>query len=94
MSSKHTKNMENYQLRYAAGQYWLLDMQQTGMPYKCPMSMNSMGAEIWRMLERGLSCEEIATDFSKEYDVAEEEMREDIIQFKKQLILYGVEIEE
>ena len=33
-------------------------------------------------------------EFSKEYDVAEEEMREDIIQFKKQLILYGVEIEE
>lgn len=86
--------LERYQLRYAAGQYWLLDMEQTGMAYKRPMSMNGVGAEIWKMLEKGWSIEGISEVFMKEYGVDKEEIREDIIQFQKQLAAYGVVIGE
>lgn len=86
--------LEKYQLRYAAGQYWLLDMEQTGVLYKRPMSMNVVGAEIWEMLKKGWSIEQMCAVFIKEYQVDEEEIREDIIQFQKQLTAYGVVIEE
>ena len=42
-----------YQLRYAAGIYWLLDMSQPGYPYRKPLPLNEMGASIWRMMEKG-----------------------------------------
>ena len=86
--------LERYQLRYAAGQYWLLDMEQTGVPYKRPMSMNVVGAEIWEMLKKGWSIEQMCEVFIKEYQVDKEEIREDIIQFQKQLTAYGVVIGE
>ena len=35
-----------YQLRYAAGIYWLLDMSQPGYPYRKPLPLNEMGAAI------------------------------------------------
>ncbi len=86
--------LERYQLRYAAGQYWLLDMEQEGVPYKRPMSMNAIGAEIWEMLKKGWTIEQMTEVFTKEYEVDKEEIREDILQFQKQLTAYGVAIEE
>ncbi len=86
--------LERYQLRYAAGQYWLLDMEQAGVSYKRPMSMNAVGAEIWKMLKKGWSIEQISEVFIKEYQVDKEDIREDIIQFQKQLTAYGVVIGE
>ncbi|MBQ9141671.1 MAG: PqqD family protein [Lachnospiraceae bacterium] len=85
--------LERYQLRYAAGQYWLLDMEQTGVPYKRPMSMNAIGAEIWEMLKKGWSINQMCEVFIMEYQVDKEEIREDIIQFQKQLATFGVVIE-
>ncbi|MBQ8038840.1 MAG: PqqD family protein, partial [Lachnospiraceae bacterium] len=86
--------LERYQLRYAAGQYWLLDMEQPGVPYKQPMCMNAVGAEIWEMLKKGWSVEQMTEVFMKEYQVEKEEIQEDIIQFQKQLTAFGVVIEE
>lgn len=79
-----------YQLRYAAGVYWLLDMEQSGSGYKRPMSMNEMGAKIWQLLTEKHSIDEIAELLSKEYDADAGEIKEDIIQFHKQLEAYGV----
>ena len=91
---KHMKNVERYQLRYAAGQYWLLDMEQAGVPYKRPMVMNAMGAEIWKKLAKGWTIEQISEVFIKEYEVSLEEMREDIVQFQRNLTAFGVVFEE
>ncbi len=79
-----------YQLRFAAGVYWLLDMRQSPNAYKRPMSMNEMGAEIWRLLQKNHSIDEIAVILSKEYAADVTEIKEDIIQFHKQLNAYGV----
>lgn len=89
------KILENcYTLRYAAGQYWLLDISQPGVPYKSPMCLNEVGAEIWRFLADGCTVEHIVAELSREYDVVPEEIKTDILQFINQLKTYGVKIEE
>lgn len=81
---------ERYQLRYAAGQYWLLDMKQQLGAYKRPMSMNEMGAQIWQMLRDGLDDAQIAAGLGQEYDADLAEIQQDVMQFRQQLIDYGV----
>lgn len=88
------ESMSGYQLRYAAGWYFLLDMNQTGVSYKRPMSMNETGASIWKRLEEGQSMEQIAVSLSAEYGIDKEEARQDVLEFVNQLIEYGVAKEE
>lgn len=90
MEITQENSTSRYQLRYAAGMYWLLDMEQDAGNYKRPMSMNEMGAEIWRLMQKNHSIDEIAVMLSKEYDADVTEIKEDIIQFHKQLNAYGV----
>lgn len=82
--------MENYQLRKAAGAYWLLDMSQSGKENIMPISLNEAGAKIWCLLCEGLSVEEIAKDIAGEYQIAESEALEDVKQFVSQLQKQGV----
>lgn len=79
-----------YQLRYAAGVYWLLDTWQEGVPYKRPFTMNEVGAAIWRMMEQGYSRDHIADVLSKEYQTAIEIVEKDIEQFRLQLVKFGI----
>lgn len=74
-----------YQLRKAAGTYWLLDMNQKGPAYTKPVPLNESGAYIWQMLEKGKQIEQIAESFAKEYEIAYEEAITDIRQFLRQL---------
>ncbi|MCI9077854.1 MAG: PqqD family protein [Lachnospiraceae bacterium] len=79
-----------YQLRKAAGRYWLLDMEQPGFPYIPPVVINEGGAFIWQSLADGLSVKFIAEKLVMEYDIPEEEARQDITEFINQLIKQGV----
>lgn len=94
MSDVQRNNYADYQLRQAAGQYWLLDMKQSGEPYKQPLSMNDIGAEIWGMMVDGFHREEIVRCLSEEYEAEQEEIRQDVLQFQKSLATYGVAIGE
>lgn len=94
MSDIRENNYVGYQLRHAAGQYWLLDMNQSGVPYKPPLSMNDIGAEIWGMMVDGLSGEQIVLQLSSEFEAEPEEIRQDVAGFQKSLETYGVEIGE
>lgn len=85
---------ERYQLRYAAGRYWLLDMMQDELSYKPPLSMNEVGADILKMIFQRMSTKEIAELLSKEYDILEESAKEDVIQFRNELMRFGITIEE
>ena len=42
-----------FQLRHAAGIYWLLDMEQEIGTYKKPLPMNEAGAEIFKLMQEG-----------------------------------------
>lgn len=75
-----------YQLRHAAGMYWLLDMEQEGFPYRRPLPMNEAGAHIWKMMEQGLGQDEIAEVLSAEYDVERGTALRDAAEFQAQLL--------
>ncbi len=78
-----------YQMRYAAGEYWILDMEQEGLPYKKPLSVNEVGAAIWKMMERGMKQEEIADCLCREYGEEREIILEDVAAFQKMLLKSG-----
>ena len=94
MSKTIKEQCKQYQLRHAAGKYYLLDMEQPGMPYKRPMELNEIGAEIWQMMAEGCGVEQVVAQLAKEYDAEEVYIREDVLQFQKSLLAYGVEIGE
>ena len=79
-----------YQLRYAAGQYWLLDTWQKGVPYRSPLTMNEVGADIWRMMEQGCSREQIVDALSREYQTSRDVVEQDLEQFQAQLAEFGI----
>lgn len=83
-----------YQLRYAAGIYWLLDTCQDGVPYKKPLPMNEMGAAIWKMMLQGLGGEQIAAALCQEYRMNLEVVLHDVEQFQAQLAEYGIDMTE
>lgn len=81
---------KGYQLRAAAGGYWLLNMEQKGVPYQCPLSVNSVGAEIWKHLQNGEATERIVSTLSEQYTVSEKEIAEDVVAFCNQLKALGI----
>jgi len=85
---------DRYQLRHAAGRFYLLDMTQTGKVYKRPMEMNDIGAEIWQMILEGDTTEQMVQKLLREYEADEADVRQDVLAFKKGLLTYGVEIGE
>lgn len=81
-----------YQLRHAAGMYWLLDTWQEGVPYKKPLTMNEIGADIWKMMVQGFDKEQVVKALCREYQVAQETVLQDVEQFQTQLLEYGIDM--
>jgi DNA-binding CsgD family transcriptional regulator len=84
---------KGYQLRAAAGQYWLLNMEQKGVPYQGPVVFNAMGAEIWNRLQKGKTSATIAEELSIQYETSSKEILEDVLEFCEQLKKQGIIIE-
>ncbi len=70
-----------YQLRHAAGRYWLLDMQQDGLDYKKPIELNECAALIWERVHQGRTKEEIAQEIQENYGISLEQASGDTEQF-------------
>lgn len=85
-----SKEKKRYQLRQAAGIYWLLDMEQSGIPYVKPVPMNEMGADIWKLYVQGFAAEEIAERLSSAYDVSAGSVKEDVSAFLEELKAQGI----
>ena len=80
---------ERYQLRQAAGAYWLLDMEQ-GEQYKKPFMLNECGADIYRAYISGMSEDEIMQAFAKEYGLSFSCAQSDVGQFMMELRQQGI----
>ena len=74
-----------YQLRYAAGLYWLLDMEQAGASYTPPLPLNNGDAQIWKLFESGLSEEQVCEWLCEKYEISSKQAREDVCGFVMQL---------
>ncbi len=83
-----------YQLRHAAGRYWLLNMSQKGIPYQAPIALNSVGAEIWTRLADNMEISQIAEEVSALYQISLDEAVSDVREFMVQLEKQGVFIGE
>ncbi|MGN1205806.1 MAG: PqqD family protein [Eubacterium sp.] len=77
--------MKRYQLRYAAGTYWLSDTEPGESEIKRPLELNETAAGIWKMLESGKSTKEIAEYFSEGNEEQTKEIQEDVEQFIQEL---------
>ncbi|MCD7717009.1 MAG: PqqD family protein [Lachnospiraceae bacterium] len=90
ISSGNAPTGNRYQLRRAAGVCWLLDMEQPGIPYVKPVSMNEMGADIWELYAQGFTAEKIAEQLGRTYDVPVGQVKEDVYAFLEGLKAQGV----
>lgn len=76
---------KEYQLRKAAGTFWLLHMTQPGMPFEKPMMLNDCGAMIWEEYAMGASKEEIVHLLQETYGISEEMASQDAAEFLREL---------
>ena len=79
------KRKGRYQLRHAAGLYWLIDMEQPDKVYRSPIPLNEGGAALWRMIAGGASLDEICQSLCAESDISMEQARADATDFLQQL---------
>lgn len=93
MAERKIKEPERWQLRHAAGGYWLLDMMQGPENRKPPLSLNQVGAEIWSFLQQGMKEEAVAEQMSSRYQIARESALTDVRGFLAGLEAQGIVIE-
>ena len=79
------KNERRYQLRNAAGLYWLIDMKQSGASYVSPLPLNEGGAQIWQMLASGMSEDAVCEQLCRKYEISSEQAHEDVRDFIAQI---------
>ena len=76
---------QRYQLRFAAGTYWLLDMEQEGAACRKPFLLNETATEIWKRYAAGETEESIAKWLQQEYAIDKQAAEEDVRDFLRQL---------
>lgn len=81
---------KRYQIRKAAGLYWLLDMEQSGIGRQEQIVLNESGAYIWKLYDRLRSEAAVAEELSGEFDIPVEEALADVRQFLQQLKRQGL----
>ena len=80
----------DYQLREAAGFYWLIDMKQDGKKWRQPLRLNETGALLLQGVYEGQTPEELAEELAKCYGLPITEMRGDVDAFLAQLEKNGI----
>ena len=81
---------EQYQLRHAAGKYWLLDMTQDATRYRAPVAMNETGALILKSFWESQDIQAAAKVLSETYEIDLQEALGDVKMFLKQLEKQGI----
>ena len=81
---------KNYQLRQAAGAYWLIRMDQRRFDYEKPIMLNEAGAMIWKQYMQGQTEKEIAASLQETYGIDARESYQDVQQFIAQLRKQGI----
>ena len=81
---------QRYQIRHAAGQYWLLDMEQKPGKYKAPLALNETGAMILESFWEQGDPKAAAKALSDEYEIGMEEALADVTDFLGQLKRQGI----
>ena len=83
---------EKYRLRNAAGTYWIIDVEQPGVPYREPLAVNVVGKKIWGLILDGFDDTQIADELCNEYEADRQQVLSDIESFKLKLKANGIGI--
>lgn len=92
MAEKRILESERWQLRHAAGVYWLLDMEQRAESQRAPLSLNAAGAELWKLLSSGVEEEAAADVLCSRYSLDRQSALRDVRDFIAGLEAQGIGI--
>lgn len=79
------KIKEGFMLREVAGNYVVIAAGGDGLDFNSIITVNEIGALIWKKIDEGKSEEEIIEDILKEYSVDKETAAKDFSEFIGQL---------
>ncbi len=84
------KVLLDFVLREVAGETLLIPAGRTALNLNGMLTLNELGAEIWRMLPEAKNEEEIISKILEEYDAQPEEVRRDVAEFLGKLRELGI----
>ena len=77
-------------LREIAGDTLLIPTGKTALDLNGMLTLNELGAEIWRLLPQAANDEEIVRRLLAEYEVEEDVLRADVAEFLGKLRALGI----
>lgn len=84
------KIRKEFVLREIAGDYIIIPTGKTTLAFKGLITVNEVGAALWKMLQSEKSLDELVKGILDEYDVEEGVAREDIQEFLETLSKNGI----
>ncbi len=76
---------KNYVLREVAGTWVVLSIGEATAHLSGMITLNETGVFLWRKLEEGATCEQLAEALTEEYSVSKEEALADVQSFVETL---------
>lgn len=84
------KIQKEFVLREIAGDYVIIPTGKTALTFNGLITVNEVGAELWKMLQSDVTFEDLTKGILEIYDVDEETAKEDIRDFLDTLEKGGV----
>lgn len=84
------KVQKEFVLREIAGDYVIIPTGKTVLTFNGLITVNEVGADLWKMLQSEVSFDDLLKGILETYDVDEETAREDIQEFLDTLIEGGI----
>lgn len=84
------KIKDGFLLREVAGNTIVVPVGDDAVSFNGVITINETGKFIWELLDRGIEKEELLSKFMTEYQVSEEDAKEDIRAFIQKLLDNGI----
>ena len=90
MKERKMRIQKEFVLREIAGDYVIIPTGKTVLSFNGLITVNEVGAELWKMLQSEATFDDLLKGILKIYDVDEETAREDIQEFLDTLVKGGI----
>ena len=81
---------KNFVLREIAGEYIIIPTGRTALEFNGLITVNEVGMELWKMLQKDVTFDDLLNGILEEYDVDENAAREDVQEFLDRLVKGGI----
>lgn len=81
---------KEFVLREIGGEYVIIPTGKTLLTFKGLITVNEVGADLWKMLQSEVTFDDLLRGILDTYDVDEETAREDIQEFLDTMIAGGI----